>query len=146
MLSRLTLLMSCMLLLSACTHTPSYSYLDPRLQQREAAVRAYRSGDLLQAEGLLRKLLLSYPDDARAWLLLGNIHMRSQEFAAAHQAYQKASEYQPDDPVIWHNLAVSHLRLATTALIKGQEQRPGLETPPLLNWLLELQANPAPAS
>lgn len=123
--------------LSGCSTSPSLQFED-QLRWENQAISSYRHGDLLGAESALRQLLKVNEADAQSWFLLGNVHLREQRIEAAKNAYQKALKYQPDMREARHNLAVTHLRLATLTLIEGQQygSDDNLE---FINTLLNLQ-------
>ncbi|RUO21249.1 hypothetical protein CWE08_06615 [Aliidiomarina iranensis] len=116
---RLLYLLLIITFLSACSATPKLKF-DEQVQWQNQAIASYRSGDFLGAESALRQLLKTNEKDAQSWLLLGNVHLREQRIEAALNAYQRALSYQPDLAAARHNLALTHLRLATLTLIEGQ--------------------------
>jgi len=120
-----------------CSHSALSDY---EIQVIDARINnAYQRGDMAATEALLRRKLKSQQGDFSAWLLLGQVLMRSHDYRAAQYAYQKATELAPEHAGGWYQLALSHLRLATEALIAADarmEQDTGI---PLLHWLLELQ-------
>lgn len=85
----------------------------------ENATAAYQQGDLQLAEGLWRRLLERDPSLLDAWCHLGHIGFRQHAYEAALSAYQKCLQYQPQQPEIWHNMAVIKLREASELLIQG---------------------------
>lgn len=120
-----------------CSHTVVSDY---ELQVIDTNINnAYERGDLVAAEALLRRKLKSQQGDFAAWLMLGQVLMRSHDFKAAQFAYERATELAPEHAVAWYQLALSHLRIATESLIEADAHLER-ETPiPLLLWLLELQ-------
>lgn len=123
--------------LAACSATPRLQF-DEQIQWENQAIASYRNGDLLGAESALRQLLRANEKDAQSWFLLGNVHLREQRIEAAKNAYQQALKHQPDMREARHNLAVTHLRLATLTLIEGQQFHPD-DNLDLINALLGLQ-------
>lgn len=105
---------------------------------RSTAEYAYSAGDLITAEGLLREALELHAQDADSWFLLGNIYLRTRQYAAAERAYREAARLKPEQHQIWHNLAVIHIRQATQTLLEGQ-RHVDHDFEPLLGWLLQVQ-------
>lgn len=113
----------------------------------ENATMAYQQGDLQLAEGLWRQLLERDPSLLVAWCHLGHIGFRQHAYQASLSAYQKCLRYQPQQPEIWHNMAVIKLRQASELLIQGSAYLPVEEGdshttqtyPRLLKALMQLQ-------
>ncbi len=113
---------------------------DYALQLTESRIQqAYKRGDLTATEALLRKRLKQQGSDSASWLMLGQVLMRTHDYAAAQQAYETATRLDPQHAPSWYYLAVSHLRLATESLIEADAQIDNDTPLPLLLWLLELQ-------
>lgn len=127
-------------LIMSCGGCRSLANSDYALQQTELRIQqAYQRGDLVRTEALLRQHLKSSASDAAAWLLLGQVLLRSHDYAAAQEAYQTAIYLEPQHAQSWYQLAVSHLRLATEALIEADARAERTEPTELLLWLLEVQ-------
>lgn len=129
---------SWLILLSGCQSTPSQSFHVNPMQLRQAAQIAYQQGDLLSAESMLLKNTALFEKDVDSWFLLGNLYLRTAQYSAAQRAYLHASKYRPEQPEIWHNLALVYLRQATQSLLEGQLHSDA-EFEPLLSWLLHMQ-------
>ncbi|WP_113907440.1 tetratricopeptide repeat protein [Aliidiomarina celeris] len=100
---------------------------------------AYQAGDLVLSERLLRAELKRNPNDSAYWRLLGQVMLRLNDTKAAEFAFLRALEGDPESVAAWHQLGVSYLRLATEAFIEV-EVRQGEGELPVLQWLMELQA------
>jgi cytochrome c-type biogenesis protein CcmH/NrfG len=124
--------------LSGCANRPSGERSADPAELRATAQHAYRAGDLITAEGLLREALQLRAEDADSWFLLGNIYLRTRQYAAAERAYREAARWKPEQQQIWHNLAVIHIRQATQTLLEGQ-RHVDHDFEPLLGWLLQVQ-------
>jgi|SRR5690554_59944 len=113
---------------------------DYAIQLSESRIQqAYTRGDLAATEALLRKRLKQQGSDSASWLMLGQVLMRTHDYSAAQQSFETATRLDPNYAGGWYYLAMSHLRLATEALIEA-DAKMDQETPlPLLLWLLELQ-------
>lgn len=123
-----------------CVGCSSVAESDFELQLTESRIQqAYKRGDLGEAEALLRKRIKRQGSDSTSWLMLGKVLMRTHDYTAAQQAYQTATRLDPNHSSAWHQLAVSHLRLATEALIEADANMDNEKPLPLLLWLLELQ-------
>lgn len=68
------------------------------------------SGRLNKAAALCKKILNKNPRQPDALHLTGFIALRSQHYARAIRAYEKAVAIKPNDPVYHYNLGVAHLR------------------------------------
>ena len=88
------------------------------------ATKAYQQGDLQLAEGMFRQLIVRDPSLLMAWCHLGHIGFRQHQYEAALNAYQQCLRYQPQQPEIWHNMAVIKLREASELLIQGSAYLP----------------------
>lgn len=110
-----------------------------------AARHAYQQGDLHAAEGLWRQLLQRDKQLYEGWCQLGHIGFRQHQYQSAVEAYQRCLQLHPQQPAIWHNLAVVRLRQATELLLQGQayaDQQEASDTQQqqqLLQHLLKLQ-------
>ncbi|RUO25351.1 hypothetical protein CWE09_01035 [Aliidiomarina minuta] len=124
-----------MLLMSGCVSSAVNSRPS---ELRATAQQAYYAGDLITAEGLLRQALDYNDKDADSWFLLGNIYLRTQQYVAAQNAYQRAARLKPEQAEIWHNLALIHIRQATQTLLEGRRHVDDTFNP-LLDWLLQVQ-------
>ncbi|MGX5914409.1 tetratricopeptide repeat protein [Aliidiomarina sp. Khilg15.8] len=133
---RTLLVVALLVLTSGCAST-SVSHTRPA-ELRSTAEYAYRAGDLISAEGLLREALSHHARDADSWFLLGNIYLRTRQYAAAENAYRQAAQLKPEQAQIWHNLAIIHIRQATQTLLEGQRHVDD-DFEPLLGWLLQVQ-------
>lgn len=133
---------SCMLLvallLSGCQATPSTALQVNPAHLRQAAQAAYQQGDFLSAEAMLLKNVSLFANDVDSWFLLGNLYLRTAQYAAAQRAYLQASKYKPEQAEIWHNLALVYLRMATQSLLEGALHTEA-DFEPLLGWLLQMQ-------
>lgn len=73
------------------------------------ALRLYRAyaamGDLPKGTAFLQKWQGSHPDDVSVLRAIGGSELRLGSFGAARIAYEKALKLQPDDGLIWNNLA-----------------------------------------
>ncbi|MCL3860818.1 DUF5107 domain-containing protein [Actinotalea sp. K2] len=56
---------------------------------------------------MLGRILEAWPQDARAWALLGHWLYFQRRYADAVQAWERSVDADPDDPVVWRNLAVA---------------------------------------
>ncbi|MBA3987776.1 tetratricopeptide repeat protein [Aliidiomarina maris] len=126
------------LMLGGCQSSPKQRLeLDPSRSVAAARV-AYERADLLSAEALLQRHLQVHPQDGDSWFLLGNIYLRTAQYAAAQHAYSQASRLNPEQADIWHNLSLVYLRQATQVLLEGQLHHDDTYQP-LLGWLLHMQ-------
>ncbi|RUO43918.1 hypothetical protein CWE15_01670 [Aliidiomarina taiwanensis] len=133
-------LMVFVFIVSLCVGCSHRAVSDYELQVMDSRInQAYKRGDLATTEALLRRKLKGQKSDFTAWLMLGEVLMRSHDYSAAHYAYQVATELAPDHASAWYQLALSHLRLATEALIEADTHGERDQPLPLLLWLLELQ-------
>lgn len=114
-----------------------WQLIEKRIQQ------AYERGDLMAAESLVRRHLNKFPSDADSWFMLGQVQLKNHQYQAAQVSFQKATQLLPTQALNWQQLAVSHIRLATEALIEADAQTESDSIRPLLHQLLELQTSPS---
>lgn len=108
--------------LSACgvTHSPE----EPALNLNRQADLAYQSGDWGQAENYYLQLTENTPEDASAWLRMGNMRLRQENFIGAVDAYHEASSAPDADAKTHYNLATSYLMLARESLEEAKSRLP----------------------
>lgn len=91
---------------------------------RRDAQEAYSGNEDARAEKLLLGLLRAVPNDAEAWLYLGNLYARTGRPEEAVNAYQKSLMLDRRDPRAWHNLGVVRLRESWAAFIQAYDVAP----------------------
>lgn len=75
--------------------------------RRDLAMAVMAKGDKEGAGAELRRLLLLFPADAWAWVILGNLNFR-QNFALAERYFRRAVELSPTDAYAWNGMAVMY--------------------------------------
>jgi Flp pilus assembly protein TadD len=73
----------------------------------DEATRLFESGDYDQAQALCRTLLHAAPEDTRVIQLMGALHLKLHEFAAASRCFRQALSSRPDAPELHNNLGVA---------------------------------------
>lgn len=75
----------------------------------DMALRLYQAhvaaGDLAKGAAMLQKWQSSHPEDAIILRTIGDAELQLSNFAAARAAYEKLLKLQPDDGLVWNNLA-----------------------------------------
>jgi tetratricopeptide (TPR) repeat protein len=117
--SLMRIMLPAVLLLHGCAMLPSEqgNLYDLRHQAEEA----YAGSEDERAEKLLLGLLRAVPNDAEAWLYLGNLYARTNRPEQAVQAYQKSLILNSSDARAWHNMGVVRLREAWAAFIRAHD-------------------------
>jgi len=75
--------------------------------RRDLAMSRMAKNDTLGADAELRRLLLLAPDDAWAWVILGNLNFRPNP-ALAERYFRRAVELSPQDPYAWNGMGVMY--------------------------------------
>ena len=124
---------------SAATESPPAAAGSP-LPSREDAESAYRDGRHKEAFAAWSKAAAAAPQDARAWLRVGNLWQRAGDLTRAAQAYRTAMDGQPEDARARAalNLALLGLGQASSALRSLDPRRLPSELRPMA-LLLEQQ-------
>ena len=86
---------------------PETAELMPYLR---SALELEQSGEQKAALAAYRSASRHWPDDARAWLALGNLSHAMKMSRESIIALQTASRLDPENPIIWNNLAYSFLQ------------------------------------
>jgi predicted Zn-dependent protease len=110
-----------LLILSACQtlELSSTERQDENLKRiYDTAMNAYENKDWKKAEPALLHLTKVFPKNAQVWFKLGNIYARDNRAKDAIKIYQEALIRSPDNPKIWHNLAVIQLREASLSFFQ----------------------------
>ena len=101
------LILSTLLLLSACATTPGGNVTSESLasssQLYQQALTAYRSNQLMKAFEAASASLDKNPANARGYELIGLINQRLGRNEAAADAFNKALKLTPDDPGVHNN-------------------------------------------
>lgn len=115
------------------------------------ALRLYRAyaamGDLPKGTAFLQKWQGSHPGDVALLRTIGDAELQLGNFSAARIAYEKALKLQPDDGLIWNNLAQAAFaqkdKVATSHAERAYSLRP---TDPVvidtLGWVVLQQGGP----
>lgn len=131
-----TMLVAVLLMLTACTSQPLTQAFEARINM---AHHYYKIGDLNAAEASWRALLAKDAELTEGWCALGHIGFRQQRYEEALRHYEQCLKLSPEQPKIWHNLAVIRIRQATETLIIAMPYQSQQANPKLLNALLRLQ-------
>jgi tetratricopeptide (TPR) repeat protein len=73
------------------------------------AEKAIAEGRLIEGGNVYVSIVTAYPDDAHAWLRLGTVYLRTQQYAAAQMACERALRIDPGMSRARANLAMAHL-------------------------------------
>jgi cytochrome c-type biogenesis protein CcmH/NrfG len=92
--------------LTAGSPTSVRSYTVEESTSAERSTQAQSSAQLLK----LRQAVADNPQDAEAWVLLGNFYFDIDEYESAIQAYQKHLKLRPDNADVWTDLGIMYRR------------------------------------
>jgi tetratricopeptide (TPR) repeat protein len=120
-----------LLLLSACSSTGSKKETNELFAILDKADTAYSEGNWLEAEMYYQQLVNKVPDDAYAWLRIGNARLQQGQITSAIAAYQESITHNPDQSKTYFNLSTAYMLQAQRALEIAkknlQKRDPGLE-------------------
>lgn len=122
--------------LSACAVKPPTPAYEALLRQAKIS---YEQGDMHKSESLWRQLVSAHTELAIVHQYLGHISFRFGRWQEAYSHYQSSLALEPQQPHLWHNLAVIRLRQATETLIRAQQYQPLADDEKLLAQLLRMQ-------
>lgn len=74
------------------------------------AEKAIAEGHLVDGGNVYASIVTAYPDDAQAWCRLGTVYLRTQRYAAAQLACERALLADPGMDKARASLALAHLR------------------------------------
>ena len=111
-------LLACVLL-TACSSNPEKPQQDV-FSVLEKADKAYSRGEWLNAELAYQELTERVPDDAYAWLRLGNVRLQQGRLEAAVVAYQTSLQQDQEQAKPYYNLATIYMLKAQQALQQAQ--------------------------
>lgn len=138
-------------LLTACAAPPAEPPAPPPLdEQMRQAELARSQGAHGQARALWQQATRDHPTSKQPWLQLAGDHARAGEHGSAIAAAQEAAQRDPADREAQALLALSGLRIATTALAGLREHPDGLpgtargEATTLTRLLRDTLGEPAP--
>jgi tetratricopeptide (TPR) repeat protein len=118
------------LLLSACSSTSKNSESSKLFQILDKADAAYAEGNWLEAEMYYQQLINKVPDDAYAWLRVGNARLQQGQISSAIAAYQQSITHNPGQTKPYFNLSTAYMLQAQRALEVAknnlQKHDPGL--------------------
>ena len=119
-----------LLLLSACSSTSKKSESSELFQVLDKADAAYAEGNWLEAEMYYQQLISKVPDDAYAWLRVGNARLQQGQISSAIAAYEASITHNPGQTKPYFNLSTAYMLQAQRALEMAkrnlQRHDPGL--------------------
>ncbi|MBE0618792.1 MAG: tetratricopeptide repeat protein [Proteobacteria bacterium] len=86
----------------------------------------------------LRNIVEKNPDNATAWVRLGNLYFDTDQFMEAIDAYSKSLELQPNDPDVITDRAIMYRRIGDFDQAVADLRRAAEISPTHLNSLLNL--------
>ncbi|MCW8886850.1 MAG: PEP-CTERM system TPR-repeat protein PrsT, partial [Motiliproteus sp.] len=128
----------------------AYSVAYPRVRDKEVIYRLYNSYERSlgedQALGFLEKHSKSYPEDINGLILLAGHYLKTKKFDRAVDIYIELLELQPENPVVWNNLASIFLKQGDKRALeyarKAYELAPNQpEIVDTLGWILVLEGD-----
>ena len=119
-----------LLLLTACSSTAEKTKSKALFEILEKANTAYSEGNWLQAEMHYLALLEKVPDDAYAWLRIGNARLQTGKINASITAYTESIRHDPNQSKSYYNLSTAYMIQAQRSLESAkknmQKYDPGL--------------------
>lgn len=88
-----------------------------------AAAKAADTGELAQAETLLKQAVEINPEGAEGWINLGTVYLRQKKSVEAVGAYEKALALQPENATISYNLGITYHQLGRDELGAGDSAK-----------------------
>jgi len=104
------------LLLISCTTTASKDTSKELFDTLEKANAAYSEGNWLEAEIYYQMLIEKIPDDAYAWLRIGNARLQTGQVNAAIAAYRESINHNPNQSKPYYNLSTAYMIQAQRVL------------------------------
>jgi rhomboid protease GluP len=84
-------------------------YVHAPVVRLENAEQALRKGDTAAAMRELNQVVQARPKYAAAWSMMGSVYQRNQQYDKAEEAFQRAAQLQPDNPLPLKQLGMLYL-------------------------------------
>lgn len=129
LLTRIILIFACMFLVG-CSSTGEKRTSKQLFDFLHRADTAYSEGNWLEAEMFYQQLIEKVPDDAYAWLRVGNARLQTGKINGAIKAYLMSVNHDPHQSKPYYNLSTAYMiqaqRALETAKQKMQAHDPGI--------------------
>ena len=76
-------------------------------QQKSIGLSFLENGEFTEAIKIYKKILLEYPNDVEAYLLLGDLYLATEDYASSEKLYEKALSLDPENIIIQRRLKLS---------------------------------------
>ena len=116
---RTLVLLTCMLMLSACSNNPKKQN-DDVFSIVDQADRAYQESRWLQASQLYKQVTELVPDDHYAWFRLGNTEIRQGRIDSAIYSYKEALTRNTSHAKTHYNLSLAYILYALSQMEQAQ--------------------------
>ena len=110
------------LALAGCASSPDTRTNKELFDALKKADTAYSEGNWLGAEQYYQQLIDKVPNDAYAWMRLGNTRLQQGLLKAAIVAYQESILHDPDQSKSYYNLSTAYMLQAQQALEQAQQK------------------------
>jgi len=100
----------------SCSTTGSKDSSKELFDTLEKANASYSEGNWLEAEIYYQMLIEKVPDDAYAWLRIGNARLQTGQVNAAIEAYRESISHNPKQSKPYYNLSTAYMIQAQRAL------------------------------
>ena len=129
LLTPILFIISCVLL-AGCSSTSEKRTSKELFDLLHKADTAYSEGNWLEAEMFYQQLIQKVPDDAYAWLRVGNARLQTGKINGAIKAYLASVNHDPNQSKPYYNLSTAYMiqaqRALETAKQKMQDHDPGI--------------------
>lgn len=98
-------------------------YVHAPVVRLENAEQALRKGDTAAAMRELNQVVQARPKYAAAWSMMGSVYARSQQYDKAEEAFRRAEQLQPDNPLPLKQLGMLYLGTKRLEPAKGTYER-----------------------
>ena len=104
-------------------------YVHAPVVRMDHAEQQLRQGNSAAALNELNDVIKSRPNYAAAWAMMGTVYASNRQFDKAEQAFQRAAQLQPDNPVTLKQLGILYLGTRRFELAKATYERLAQLTP-----------------
>ena len=81
---------------------------EQNLEQLKSIGLSYlEKGDFREAVKIYKQILLEYPDDVEAYMLLGDLYLATEDYPSSEKLYEKALSLEPDNIILQRRLKLS---------------------------------------
>lgn len=110
-----------LLFLSACSSSGDKKTSKALFDTLDKANIAYSEGNWLEAEMYYLQIIEKVPNDAYAWLRVGNARLQTGKINASIAAYLESIRHNPDQPKPYYNLSTAYMIQAQRSLESAKQ-------------------------